>query len=93
MDWLSHPLVLASYTIAASIAIGFAHRLTRLFARVTSVEQTVKGTDAKVDGLADKVDSLSADLREHMAEEGRAVSRLEGMLSVLLRRENVHDGA
>ena len=93
MEWLSHPLVLASYTVALSVVIGFAHRLTKLFSRVTSVEQTVKGTDTKVDGLADKVDSLSSDLREHMAEEGRAVSRLEGMLSVLLRRENVHDGA
>ena len=93
MDWLSHPLVLASYTVALTLVIGFARRLTKLFSRVTSVEQTVKSTDTKVDKLSDKVDLLSDDLHEHMAEEGRSMAKLQGMLSVLMRRENVHDGA
>ena len=93
MDWLSHPLVLTSYAAVLGLVISFAKRLTKLFMRVTSVEQTVKSTEAKVDKLTENVGALSDDLHEHMAEEGRSMAKLQGMLSVLMRRENVHDGA
>lgn len=78
MDWLAHPIVVATYAVALGLLIAAVKRLARLFTRVEKVEEGVKR-------LEDKVDSLGTDLRLHMADEGKNIAHLEALI------RSVHD--
>lgn len=83
MDWLAHPLVVATYVAGLSLLIGAFRATVRLFSRVGKVEDGVERLESAVTDLAD-------DLREHMKEEGRNVGRLETLLrAALAQREKV----
>lgn len=73
MDWLAHPIVVATYVALLSLAIAGVAKLYGLFHRMTRVEEGV-------DRLERKVDSLSTDLRAHMADEGKNLEHLEQLI-------------
>lgn len=78
MDWLAHPIVVATYVAFLGLGITGVKRLTNLFHRVTRVEEGVER-------LEGKVDALGRDLRAHMDEEGKNVSELMNLI------RSVHD--
>jgi len=78
VDWLAHPLVVATYVAFLGLGITAVKRLTRLFNRVTKVEEGV-------DRLEGKVDDLGRDLRAHMEDEGKNIAHLEALI------RSVHD--
>lgn len=78
MDWLAHPLVVATYVALLGLLITAVKGVASLFQRVGKVEDGV-------DRLETKVDSLGADLRAHMAEEGKNIAHLEALI------RSVHD--
>ena len=80
MDWLAHPIVVATYVALLSLAIAGVAKLYGLFNRMTRVEEGVQR-------LEDKVDELGADLRAHMADEGTSVARLEALIQNLYPKE------
>lgn len=73
MDWLAHPIVVATYVAGLGLVISAIRATARLFHRVGSVEHGV-------DRLENKVDDLADDLRAHMAEEGKNISHLEALI-------------
>lgn len=70
---LAHPLIVATYAAALGLVIAAGRGAARVWQRLGHVEHTVDRLDGKVDDLA-------RDLREHMAEEGRNVGRLEELI-------------
>lgn len=78
MDWLAHPIVVATYIAFLGLGIAGVKRLTGLFNRVTKVEEGV-------DRLEKSVAELGRDLRAHMADEGKNIAHLEALI------RSVHD--
>lgn len=78
MDWLAHPLVVATYVAFLGLGITGVRKLTGLFNRVSRVEEGVER-------LEGKVDDLGRDLRAHMADEGKNIAHLEALI------RSVHD--
>lgn len=78
MEWLAHPLVVATYVAVLGLLISAVKGVTRLFHRVGHVEHGVER-------LEQKVDELATDLRAHMDEEGKNVSELMNLI------RSVHD--
>lgn len=74
MDWLAHPIVVATYVALLGLLIGAIKGVARLFHRVGKVEDGI-------DRVEEKVDDLSSDLRQHMAEEGRNIDRLSLLIT------------
>jgi hypothetical protein len=73
MDWLAHPIVVATYVAALSLLIAAIRAVARLFQRVDDVERGI-------DRLNDNVFELGTDLRAHMAEEGDNLNRLTKLI-------------
>lgn len=73
MEWLAHPIVVATYVALLGLAITAVSKLTGLFNRMTRVEEGVKR-------LENGVSELSDDLRAHMAEEGKNIAHLEALI-------------
>ncbi len=87
MDWLSHPLTVATYAVVVTLIVGAVKALFQLFQRVKSLESSI-------DALHHDIASLSADLRAHMIEETRNVQHLERSLDrvvSLLAKQGVSD--
>jgi len=80
MDWLAHPLVVATYVAFLGLGITGVRKLTGLFNRVSRVEEGVER-------LEGKVDELGRDLRAHMADEGKNLLRLETLIESLRPKE------
>lgn len=78
MEWLAHPIVVATYIAFLGLGIAGVKRLTGLFNRVTKVEEGV-------DRLEKSVAELGRDLRAHMADEGKNIAHLEALI------RSVHD--
>ncbi len=78
MDWLAHPIVVATYIAFLGLGIAGVKRLTGLFNRVTRVEEGVERLEASVA-------ELGRDLRAHMADEGKNIAHLEALI------RSVHD--
>lgn len=78
MDWLAHPIVVATYVAGLGLLISAVRGLARLFHRVGHVEHGV-------DRLETKVDDLATDLRAHMEDEGKNIAHLEALI------RSVHD--
>lgn len=77
MDWLSHPLTVATYAVLISLILGGIRAIFQLFQRVKSLE-------ASISALHSEVAELSTDLRAHMIEETRNVRHLEASLNRVL---------
>jgi hypothetical protein len=73
VDWLAHPIVVATYVAGLGLVISAIRATARLFTRVGGVEHGV-------DRLEEKVDELAVDLRAHMAEEGKNIEHLENLI-------------
>jgi hypothetical protein len=73
VDWLAHPIVVATYVAFLGIGIAGVKKLTGLFNRMDRVEEGV----GRLEG---KVDELGSDLRAHMDEEGKNVSELMDLI-------------
>lgn len=73
MEWLTHPIVVATYVVFLGSLVAAAKGAARLWVRVGDVEKGVAD-------LTGKVDSLACDLREHMADEGQNMARLEKLI-------------
>ena len=71
-------MVVATYVVFLGSLVAAIKGAARLWVRVGDVE---KG----VDNLTGKVDSLSADLRGHMREEGQNMDRLELLIKSIGR--------
>lgn len=80
MDWLAHPIVVATYIAFLGLGIAGVKRLTGLFNRVTRVEEGVERLEASVD-------ELGRDLRLHMAEEGKNIAHLEALIRSVHNKE------
>ena len=80
MEWLAHPIVVATYVAFLGLGITGVKRLTGLFNRVSRVEEGVQR-------LEEKVDDLGSDLRAHMADEGKNLLRLETLIESLRPKE------
>ena len=78
MDWLAHPIVVATYVALLSLAIAGVAKLYGLFNRMTQVEE---GVERLEEGVAE----LGRDLRAHMADEGKNIAHLEALI------RSVHD--
>jgi len=93
-DVLRHPLVigLALFLVAQVAAAAIAG--IKMWARLGHVEATTARIDRVVEMVrADVVESktvqatLTAELRAHMAEEGRNIDRLEAVIRTALQRQ------
>jgi len=87
VDWLAHPLTVATYAVVATLVVGAVKALFQLFQRVKSLESSI-------DALHGDIATLSADLRAHMIEETRNVQHLERSLDrviSLLAKQGVPD--
>lgn len=73
VEWLAHPIVVATYVALVGLLISAVKGIARLFHRVGRVEHGI-------DRLEEKVDDLGADLRAHMKEEGANIDRLEVLI-------------
>jgi hypothetical protein len=73
---LAHPITVATYAALLGLLITAGRGAVRLWHRLGNVERSV-------DHLDRKVDELARDLREHMAEEGRNIGRLETLIRSL----------
>jgi hypothetical protein len=72
MDWLGD-LIIPTYVAALGLLGATVRGVWRLIQRLTKVE-------AGIDRLEIKVDHLSEDLRSHMAEEGKNIDKLIGLI-------------
>jgi hypothetical protein len=81
MEWLAHPIVVATYVAVLSLLIGGVRALYQLFHRVGHVEHGV-------DRLEEKVDDLATDLRAHMNEEGKHIDRLAALIVATRNRDS-----
>jgi len=77
VDWLAHPLTVATYAVVVTLVVGAVKALFQLFQRVKSLESSIGA-------LHNDVAALSAELRIHMAEETRNVQHLENSLNRVL---------
>lgn len=80
MDWLAHPIVVATYVAFLGLLITAIKRGTQLFGRVGKVEDGVER-------LEEKVDELGRDLRAHMADEGKNLLHLENLIKHMHDKE------
>lgn len=86
LDWLSHPLVVATYVAALSLVVAGVRAVVRLFSRVDDVED-------KVDRIGEGLDRLGDDLRVHMEQEEHAMAVLVRAVNVLMRQKEDRDAA
>lgn len=75
MDWISE-LVVPTYVALLTLLGATVRGVWRLIKRLTEVEHSI-------DRVEHKVDTLSLDLRTHMAEEGKNIDRLVGLITSL----------
>lgn len=73
MDWLAHPIVVATYVTIIGLIIKAIHSVAALYGRVGKVEDGMERVETKVDDLA-------IELRKHMDEEGTNIARLEQLI-------------
>jgi hypothetical protein len=73
MDWLAHPIVVATYVALLGLLVAAMKSVARLFQRVGKVEDGI-------DRVEGKVDDLGHDLRRHMEDEGVNIARLEQLI-------------
>jgi hypothetical protein len=71
MDWIGD-LIIPTYVAALGLLGATVRGVWRLIQRLTKVE-------AGIDRLEVKVDDLSDDLHQHMAEEGKNIDKLIGL--------------
>jgi len=83
VDWLGD-LVVPTYVALLSLGAYLVRSVVKLIARLTKVEHGV-------DRLEGKVDRLSVDLRQHMAEEGTNIMRLERAITRRNSEEPSHE--
>jgi hypothetical protein len=75
-DLWSHPLVVATYAAMFSMVVGGIRAVIKLFDRVTDLEKSLAE-------LHNDLDTLSTELRAHMADESRNVQQLETTINNL----------
>ena len=80
MEQLStHPLIVVVFAATVGLIVAAIKAVAALFGRVTRVETTLESVDKKVD-------SLSQDLRAHMAEESQNLGKLEALIQGIRNR-------
>ncbi len=82
MDWAD--LLIPTYVFALSLLVATVRGVWRLIQRLSNVEHGV-------DRLEDSMGRLSADLREHMSEEGTNIMRLERAIARRNSEEPPHE--
>ncbi len=78
-DLTTHPLVVVVFAAIVGLIVAAIKAVVVLFQRVTRVEITLESVDHKVD-------TLSQDLRAHMAEESQNIGRLEALIQGIPKR-------
>lgn len=80
MDWLGHPLVVATYAAFLALLIALVQGAAKLWFRVGDLERMVKEFDAKLEAHMREEEKAGEQLRDQLDSQGRRLESIEYLI-------------